>query len=57
MNFGTGCIWPGVADRVRVFSRYKDVAKDLNTRDYLVWAAGNGDHTHEASIPHRIPHA
>ena len=42
---------------LRVFSRYKDVTKDRNTRDHLVWDAHNWDHTHEASIPHRIPRA
>ena len=25
---------------LRVFSRYKDVAKDRNTGDYLVWTTG-----------------
>ena len=28
-----------------------------NTRDHIVWTAGNGDPMHEACIPHSIPHA
>ena len=44
-----------------VFSRWEDVAKDRNTRDYLVQTIGNGYPMHGAcncaSIPHRIPRA
>ena len=28
-----------------------------NTRDHLVWTAGNGDPMHEVSIPHSISSA
>ena len=28
-----------------------------NTRDYLVWTAGNGNTMHEMCIPQTAPHA
>ena len=35
-----------------VFNLYKIVANDRNTRDQLVWTAGNGDPTHGVCTPH-----
>ena len=33
-----------------VYSRCEHDAKDQNTRDHLVWTAGNGDPMHEVCI-------
>ena len=40
-----------------VFSQYRVVSKEQNTRDQLVWTARNEDPMHEVYIPHRIPRA
>ena len=38
-----------------VFSQYRVVPKDRNTRDHLAWTARNGDSMQEVRILHRIP--
>ena len=40
-----------------VFSRCEDIAKDQNTKDHLVWTAGNGGPMNEICIPHKVPRA